>query len=70
MGGTPPLYGQNFRQIGGYGFGGVPPPFTDKTRKVVFEVLPYRVFFLTGTTYKFLMFVCSEICRTIELGPP
>ena len=40
MGGTPPpLYGQNFRQIGGYGFGGY-PPFTDKIRKVVFEVPP------------------------------
>ena len=26
MGGTPPpLYGQNFWQIGGYGFGGYPP---------------------------------------------
>ena len=44
MGGTPPpLYGQNFRQIGGYGFGGYPPPFTDKIRKVVFEVLPYSI---------------------------
>ena len=29
-----------FQQKGGYGFGGYPPPFTDKIRKVVFEVLP------------------------------
>ena len=60
----PPLYGQNFLQKKGYGFGGYPPPplygffffsekgvtdlggtplppFKDKIRKVVFEVLPY-----------------------------
>ena len=35
-----PLYGQNFQWKGGYGFGGTPPPFTDKIRKVVFEGLP------------------------------
>ena len=29
-----------FQQKGGYGFGGYPPPFTDKMRKVVFEVFP------------------------------
>ena len=44
MGGTPPpLYGQNFQQKKGVtDLGGtLPPPFTDKIRKVVFEVLPY-----------------------------
>ena len=36
-----PLYGFFFQRKGGYGFGGYsPPPFTDKIRKVVFEVLP------------------------------
>ena len=42
MGGTPPppLYGQNFKQKGSYGFGGYSPPFTDKIRKVVFDLLP------------------------------
>ena len=47
MGGTPPppLYGQNFRQERVYGLGGYPlPPFTDKIRKVVFDVLPYNLF--------------------------
>ena len=43
-GGAPPLplYGQNFRQKGGFGFGGAPPPpFTDKIRKIVFDLAPY-----------------------------
>ena len=29
-----------FQRKGGYGFGGYPPPFTDKIRKVVFEGFP------------------------------
>ena len=41
MGGTPhPLYGQNFQQKVGYGFGGTPPPFYGQIRKVVFDHLP------------------------------
>ena len=37
--GTPPLR-KKFQRKGCYGFGGYPPPFTDKICKVVFEVLP------------------------------
>ena len=36
-----------FQRKGGYGFGGYPPPFTDKIRKVVFDRLP-KVFHKKG----------------------
>ena len=41
LGGYPrPPFMDFFRQKRGYGFGGYPPPFQDKIRKVVFEGLP------------------------------
>ena len=43
-----PLYGIFFSEKGVTDLGGPPPPFTDKIRKVVFEVLPYIVVQIFG----------------------
>ena len=53
MGGTPsPPLRIFFQRKGGYGFGGTPPPFTDKIRKVVFDRLPNILIFKKMTILK------------------
>ena len=48
-GGTPPLYGQNFLQKKGYGFGGYPPPFTDIPPKNLLKKVLKMVIFAQKT---------------------